>query len=233
MRTYSHAHETTFRRRVRALRAAWERWQRFVAEWGSAPYDEKLVADMKAETLLYIDASRMRPENKDRWRAAVEAACASQPEQEQRDPRRYPHPDKVPTWRGPNGDQPERKIVGLSWCANLNRWAIRIRTTRGEYRDTDIDAFSLDELAIAIDHMKCVLTLDGYFSLQSKFTRKAAWNDADAAQADLACGVTLNPDNVLHTRLRRWMDRVTDADELNAESSRSGRIGVTLRDIPR
>jgi len=216
------------------LHRVWERWDLFARTWGEAPDELAQLDAFKSSILERIGQTRMKPENKEKWRAKVEAACGPQPKRT----RTSSHVTRTealsisqqcPLWSGPNGDGPLRRVVGVVWCRKVSRWAIRIQTRQGEYINTNTQGIPPDRLAFEVDHMKVMLMLRGYFSPRDGM-RHTAFNDWETAKDMLESGSDISPDldNPLHSHLYGWMKRVSYRDALNANAARSGRFACTL-----
>ena len=228
---------TVLHEAIRRLHQVWRRWDLFNRDGvPMAEAEAALLRDMKADLLARIGLSRIR--NKAAWYERVEAACAPPPVKVASSVpacvRDFEQPHDCPTWRGLDSNEPERRIVGLFWCRRVGRWAIRIQCRRihgqrAEYLNTETHGMSWGHLAVAIDHLKCVLILRGHLSLPVFGTRTSAWNAWSFAKEKMDCGdVELDLDNPLHAHLAQWLSRQEKLTE-----DRIKYPDATLRDYPK
>lgn len=147
------------------------------------------------------------------------------------------HENRLPLWHGPDGEGPPRRVVGVSWCGKLGRWAIRFKTRLGEYINTNTHKLSPAELADEVDRIKAHLVFRGHLDGR---IRVGAWNDKTMVAVNLKMleahqGDALDSDDALgiaepfYAHLVCWLKDQSEYAKHCMEARRNGRIPDTFK----
>jgi uncharacterized small protein (DUF1192 family) len=241
---------------IRRIASLWAEVRRYSADWGA---DSQQVTARREEAerrayrlrLLVSEVRRMKPENKAKWYAEIDAA-ALEPQPKVRAARKPTTPaqrteaiaaeNRLPLWHGPNGDWPApRRVVGVSWCSKLGRWAIRFSTRLGEYVNTNTHGLTPAELADEVDRIKAHLVFRGHLDGRA---RVGAWNDKTAIAFNLKVleaqqGDALDSDDSLgiaeplYAHLVCWLKDQSEYAKHCMEATRAGRLPDTFKRFPK
>jgi len=247
---------TGWKSEIHRIRLLWADVRRYSADWG-ADYPQVVARREQAESLskrlriLVSECKRMKPENKAKWYADIDAAML-EPETKDSAPRPKPstratrtesiaYENRFPLWHGPEGDGAPRRVVGVAWCGKRGRWVIRLRTRLGEYVNMDTLGFSPAELADEVDRIKAHLVFRGHLDGR---VRVGVWNDKSMVAFNLKAleahqGDALDSDDVLglaaplYAHLSEWLQDQSDYAKHCMEAARAGRLPDTFKRFPK
>ena len=236
---------------IHRIRLLWADIRRYAADWGPdhpQVQQRREQAESMAHRLRVIisEVRRMKPENKAKWyaeidEASLEPAAKAPAQRKPSTPRArteyIAHENRLPLWHGPDGQGAPRRVVGVSWCGKLGRWAIRFRTRLGEYVNTNTHGLTPAELADEVDRIKAHLVFRGHLDGR---VRVGAWNDKTSVAFNLKLleaqqGDALDSDDALgiaepfYAHLVRWLKDQSEYAKHCMEAQRNGRLPDTFK----